>query len=53
MKRWVPPKYKVVAHRRVQKFLISLKDENLKLAIINQMTKQRVELSGVKKITVV
>ena len=35
----MPPKYKVVAHRRVQKFLISLKDENLKLAIINQMTK--------------
>jgi mRNA-degrading endonuclease RelE of RelBE toxin-antitoxin system len=35
----VPPKYKVVAHRRVQKFYISLKDENLKRAIINQMTK--------------
>lgn len=35
----MPPKYKVVAHRRVQKFLHSLKDENLKLTIINQMTK--------------
>lgn len=33
------PKYKVVAHRRVQKFLSSLKDGNLELAIINQMAK--------------
>jgi len=43
VKRWVPPKSKVVAHLRVQKFLTSLKDENLKLAIINQITKQREE----------
>jgi mRNA-degrading endonuclease RelE of RelBE toxin-antitoxin system len=35
----VPPKYKVVAHRRVQKFLNSLKDENLKLTIISQLSK--------------
>ena len=35
----MPPKYKVVAHRRVQKFYISIKDKNLKLSIINQMTK--------------
>ena len=35
----MPPKYKVVAHRRVQKFLISLKDEIVKAAIINQITK--------------
>ncbi len=35
----MPPKYKVVAHRRVQKVLNSLKDKNLKTIIINQMTK--------------
>jgi mRNA-degrading endonuclease RelE of RelBE toxin-antitoxin system len=34
----VPPKYKVIAHRRVHKFLNNLKDENLKLTIISQLT---------------
>jgi len=33
------PKYKVVAHRRVQKFLITIKNENLKQTIINYITK--------------
>ena len=35
----MPPKYKVVVHRRVQKFYITLKEENFKLAIINQLAK--------------
>ena len=35
----MPPEYKVLVHQRVQKFLSSLKDENHKRTIINQITK--------------
>lgn len=35
----MPPKYKVVAHRRVQKFYVSIKDKNFKLAIITELAK--------------
>ena len=33
------PKYNIIAHRRVQKFLNSLKDENLKHAITDYIAK--------------
>ncbi|WGM90357.1 MAG: type II toxin-antitoxin system RelE/ParE family toxin [Candidatus Bathyarchaeota archaeon] len=33
------PKYKVVAHHRVQKFLTTIKNENLKQRIINHIIK--------------
>jgi mRNA interferase RelE/StbE len=33
------PKYKVIAHRRVHKFLSNLKDENLKDTIITHIEK--------------
>jgi mRNA interferase RelE/StbE len=33
------PKYKVIAHRRVHKFLTTLKDENLKHTITDHLTK--------------
>ena len=33
------PKYKIITHRRVHKFLSSLKDKNLKQTITNHITK--------------
>jgi len=33
------PKYKVIAHRRVHKFISNIKDENLKNKIIDHMAK--------------
>lgn len=33
------PKYKVIAHRRVHKFISNLKDENLKNTIKDALTK--------------
>jgi mRNA-degrading endonuclease RelE of RelBE toxin-antitoxin system len=33
------PKYKVIAHRRVQKTISTLRDEKLKQTIINQIAK--------------
>jgi mRNA-degrading endonuclease RelE of RelBE toxin-antitoxin system len=33
------PKFSIIAHHRVQKFLSSIKDENLKLAIIQNIIK--------------
>jgi mRNA-degrading endonuclease RelE of RelBE toxin-antitoxin system len=33
------PKYKVIAHRRVHKFISNLKDENLKDTIMDHLAK--------------